>query len=285
VDANNTPVHRAFLLKSGTMTMTDLGTLVPDLANPGFFLGNSEARGLNDSGQVVGVSDDTLPSEHAFFLDTTVGPRFMRDLFSLVPPSMLPGPADPSVANAINNSGMVVGTASAADAAGNIVQHAFFWSQTAFGLTDLGTLIPDPANPGRFLGESSAQAVNDVGQIAGDSDSLPPGAGALRLAATFGQPPVVLMAGPNPCVATSINDNPAGVEAVGWFVSGMSPSGPLTSGLYVSNMKGVVDLNTQLSTPDWTIQKAMGINNSGQICGIGAHATLGGPRAILLTPT
>jgi hypothetical protein len=32
--------------------------------------------------------------------------------------------------------------------------------------------VADPANPGSFLGESSAQAVNDAGQIAGDSDSL-----------------------------------------------------------------------------------------------------------------
>jgi hypothetical protein len=63
------------------------------------------------------------------------------------------------------------------------------------------------------------------------------------------------------------------------------PANPSVANAIASNAMGVVDLNSQLATPDWTIQKAMGINNAGQICGIGTHATLGGPRAILLTPT
>lgn len=57
--------------------MTDLGTFIPDPANPGLFLGNSEARGINDAGQVVGLSDDTVGSEHAFFVDTKA-PRLTR---------------------------------------------------------------------------------------------------------------------------------------------------------------------------------------------------------------
>jgi probable HAF family extracellular repeat protein len=281
VDAGGTTVTRAFLFRAGAMS--DLGTFVPDPSNPGFFLGNSEARGINDAGQIVGKADDTNGVEHGFFLDLSVSPT-MRNLFSLVPPIMLPGPADPSVANAINNSGMVVGTASAADAASNIVERAFSWDPATATMTDLGTLVPDPANPGKFLGESSAEAVNNAGQIFGDSETVPPGVGSIRMATGFGATPV-LMAGPSPGSGTGINDNPAGAEMVGWFQSGVGASGPVTSGLYVSNAAGVVDLNSQLATPNWTIQKATGINDKGQICGIGTHATLGANRAILLTPT
>jgi len=281
VDAGGTTVRRAFLFRGGVMT--EFGTLVPDPSNPGAFLGNSEARGINDAGQIVGKSDDTNSVEHGFFLDLSVSPA-MRNLFSLVPPIMLPGPADPSVANAIDNSGMVVGTAAAADAAGNIVDRAFSWTPAAFNLTDLGTLVPDPANPGKFLGESSGLAVNNAGVTVGDSETVPPSAGSIRMATSFGASPV-LMAGPNPGIGTGINDNPAGTEMVGWFQSGMGPSGPVTSGLYVSSAAGVVDLNSQLATPGWTIQKATGINDKGQICGEGTHATLGPGRAILLTPT
>jgi probable HAF family extracellular repeat protein len=280
IDAGGTTVTRAFLFRGGAMG--DLGTFLPDPANPGFFLGNSEANSINDAGQIVGKADDTNSIEHGFFLDLSVSPT-MRNLFSLVPPIMLPGPADPSVATAINNSGLVVGTAAAVDAAGNIIERAFSWDPTTATMTDLGTLVPDPVNPGKFLGESSAEAVNNAGIAVGDSDTVPPGVAQIRMATSFGASPV-LMAGPSPGAGSGINDNPAGAEMVGWFQSGVGASGPVTSGLYVSNAAGVVDLNSQLATPGWTIQKATGINDKGQICGIGTHAALGPNRAILLTP-
>src|SRR5438552_18665523 len=41
----------------------------------------------------------------------------------------------------------------------------------AAAMVDLGTLVPDPASPRRFIGGSSAIAINGAGTIAGDSDT------------------------------------------------------------------------------------------------------------------
>ena len=88
--------------------VTDLGVL------PGFTL--SEAHGINDSGQVVGLMNNAT-SAHAF-LWTSGG---MQDL------GELPGGADVSFGNAVNSSGEVAG--SSVDASAN--HRAFLWTSGA----------------------------------------------------------------------------------------------------------------------------------------------------------
>ena len=71
----------------------------------------------------------------------------------------------------------------------------FSWTQTAMLPLIWEPLLPDPLNPGKFLLASSAQALNNAGVIVGDSDVVPPGLGAVRVAARFNGSTVVVIAG------------------------------------------------------------------------------------------
>src|SRR6266571_6354380 len=110
----------AFLWSSGS-GMQDLGTLPGD--------NQSQANGINDSGQVVGYSLYFIPLSnsifHAFLWSSGSG---MRDLGAL-------SGADSSRASGINNSGQVVGESFASS--GGL--RAFLWS-SASGMQDLSAL-------------------------------------------------------------------------------------------------------------------------------------------------
>lgn len=122
---------------------------------------NSSAYGINNSGQVVGESDTgpildpsfrlkgfALFGTHAFLWTEGVG---MIDLGHLG--------GRRSLATAISNTGIVVGTSTALNGA----SRAFRWTQ-AGGMTDLNTLLP--SNSGWVL--TVAWDVNDRGQITGE---------------------------------------------------------------------------------------------------------------------
>ncbi len=120
-------------------TITDLGTL------GGRF---SSASDINESGQIVGVSNllgDTV--SHAFLYSNGI----MKDLKTLG--------GTFSDASAINNSGQVVGDASLT---GDTASHAFLYRNGT--MTDLGTL------PGGSL--SQAHAINNHGEIVGGADTV-----------------------------------------------------------------------------------------------------------------
>ena len=103
---------------------------------------SSRAEGVNDAGQVVGVSYLAgSPSPRAFFYDRGV----MSELGDF-------GGAA-SLASAINQAGQIVGGADDADG----VSHAFLYQDGV--MRDLGTLTP-----GR---PTSATAMNDTGMIVG----------------------------------------------------------------------------------------------------------------------
>ncbi|UCG50115.1 MAG: right-handed parallel beta-helix repeat-containing protein, partial [Phycisphaerales bacterium] len=106
--------------------------------------GYSEAHGINEAGQIVGVSRTSAGHKHAFIWDAANG---MSDLGTL-------GGSE-SVAYGLNGLGQVVG--SSGTSAGRL--HAFLWESGM--MTDLGTLGGGLA--------SEARAINDAGQVVGES--------------------------------------------------------------------------------------------------------------------
>ena len=116
--------------------MQDLGTLPGDL--------NSTATSINNSGQVVGWSQNSSSSQHAFLYNAGT----MQNL------GTLPGDLNGS-ANSVNNSGQVVGWSS-----GGYVR-AFLY--TGGTMEDLNNLAP--ASSGWKL--ETANAINNKGQIVG----------------------------------------------------------------------------------------------------------------------
>ncbi|MFF2287228.1 hypothetical protein [Peribacillus butanolivorans] len=274
IDAYGTDVDRAFSFVQGGI-LVDLGTFVPDSANPGHFLGYSDAKGVNDAGQIVGWADDANGVRRAFLFDPAVGQ--MQDVSAAHALSLPAGTLDPSEATAINNAGVIVGSATFIDAANNAVQQAFVRQSSQTTLDGLGTLLPDPLQAGLFFGSSSALALNSTGVVVGQSDAIPP---VTPLGVIFSTPNIPL--GPLPNQALGANSGTSLDQVVGHFWP--NPGDPKMSGFVADVTNGMVDLNTQLATPGWRIESATGINDFGQICGVGTHNTLGGPRAILLTP-
>jgi len=122
--------RQAFLWNAGTVV--DLGTLGG---------AGSEARAINDSGQIVGTAHLDGGAMHAF-LYTGTG---LTDLGTLGGKN--------SMAYGIDNAGEVIGVSQTAE---NGVQHAFLYRQGA--MTDLGTLGGN---------ESQANGINDSGWIVG----------------------------------------------------------------------------------------------------------------------
>jgi probable HAF family extracellular repeat protein len=117
--------------------MTDLGTLGG---------ADSIAYAINDVGQIVGYASPPNSSVHAFLYSggklTDLGVFF-----------------DSSVAEALNRSGVVVGTADVLNSNGTTDSHAFIYSGGK--LQDLNNLIPKGS--GWVLTE--ATGINDTGQI------------------------------------------------------------------------------------------------------------------------
>src|SRR5262245_58535821 len=137
------------------ITVTDLVTTVPTLIG-------SEAVGINNPGQVVGELD----AQAFLWTPDPNGPGTVTLLGSLVPPQPGVPPAE-SRAEAINDSGDIVGSSDFIDSNGNKVRRAFLWRNGQ--MRELGTLIIDPNVTGAFLGNSRALAINSQGSIVGVS--------------------------------------------------------------------------------------------------------------------
>jgi probable HAF family extracellular repeat protein len=240
--------QRAFVFNTSIRTMQVLlPTLFPDPAGSGAFFGNSKALGINDHGQIVGVSDtadvnpDGSPVRHAFLFDSTTG--VMTDLGTLI--SRMSNPAQTnanSEARAINNRGQIVGVSDSLDANSAPVQRAFLFDPGGFSgrrHMDLGTL--NPANrPVSFfvdLGNSEANAINNRGDIVGTADT--------------GQ--------------VDVNGE------------------PIRRGFIFDGTRPIQDLNATPLPAGWTITEATGINDNGDICGFGVDGS-GSTRGLLLLP-
>ena len=113
----------------------------------------SEARNINDSGKVVGVSMSDCYGEHAFLYDENATPK-MQDLGTLG--------GDYWVATDINDSGQVVGRSYTGSGSYISGGGRAFLKESSQPMINLNTLIP--ANSGWTIYE--ATAINNYGQIA-----------------------------------------------------------------------------------------------------------------------
>jgi probable HAF family extracellular repeat protein len=151
-----------------------------------------------------------------------------------------------SVANAINNAGVVVGTTTVASGA----QHGFRWS-AATGMVDLGVL-PGGSN-------SVANAINDAGQVAGTAD---------RENGGYGYPVRWSSTG----AITDLGGTITNRLGVG---NGIDPTGRVAGGQRAADSEGspfamLYDTSggsINLGTPPDSLGAANGINARGQVVG------------------
>ncbi len=137
------PQTHAFLWRNDGTPMIDLGTVGG---------ANSSPSGLNNSGQVVGTSSMQGARISRAFVWRNNGSR-MLNLGTLG--------GGYSEGRGINASGWAIGVA--ATAANE--QHAFLWKDDGKGMRDLNALV-DPADPLKpYVLLTSADAINDAGDI------------------------------------------------------------------------------------------------------------------------
>jgi probable HAF family extracellular repeat protein len=148
---------RSYLVDLNSKTVTDIGSLGGSY---------SDARGINDAGQVVGQSDTAGGARHAFI----TGPdgMGMRDLGTL-------GGAD-SYAQGINDAGQVVGWSETVGCA--VLRHVFITGPDGAGMMDLNSLVDVPG--GLIL--TNATGINNSGQVLAISTIPEPEIYALFLA-------------------------------------------------------------------------------------------------------
>ena len=146
--AGNTAVH-AFVTGPNGVGMKDLHTF----GGSGF----SEARGINEAGQVVGQLSSELSSVYSRAFITSPDGVGMRDRGTL-------DGTDSSFVNDINNAGQVVGISSIPGffPLREEVDYAFITGPDGMGMTRLAT----------FGGtESAAFGINDAGQVVGVAET------------------------------------------------------------------------------------------------------------------
>lgn len=174
-----------FAAPTFAVTTVDLGTLYPDPAHPGKFLGDSYAYSVNTYGQVVGNAAYTDGKTRAFLWQpgsahSTSGT--MKLLPTLWPDATHPGKyLGNSHAYGINANGSITGVSDTT----NGQQHAFRWTPsgantTTGTITDLGMM-----SSGTY---SYGCAINSSAQIAGFGNTLSHGlmdAHGFRYASSF----------------------------------------------------------------------------------------------------
>jgi probable HAF family extracellular repeat protein len=223
--------------------------------------------GINDSGQIAG----SLQGYRSSKADYVYG--FLHQNGSWTDLGGLPySKGWVTYPKGINELGQIVGSGFT-DASGQVLRRAFLWQNDS--ITDLGAL------PGGN-GHSSAWAINNLGQIVGDSDGNGLG-GRVTLwdHGTIVQLPNLI--GDNFGEAFSINDSGqvVGRSIFSGTVNGQSVFQQRAC-LWESGQ--VYDLNVLTSLqPSSQLIWASDINSNGQICGQGINMS-GYSEAFLLTP-
>lgn len=238
------PLDLAFLDVNGVMT--SLGTLESNSYT------ESEALGVNDSGQVVGWSVITGGVDRAFLYSDGQ----MTDLGTLGSANV----TGTSMANGINNSGEIVGNTWVDSGSGPGSQQAFLdvnGVMTALGIP-VGT-------------RSNANAINSSGQIVGSSGDPSLGASnPVQHAILWNNGTATdlgTLAGFSYAEATSINDS--GV-IVGDAYNGSEPD---KGHAFIYENGVMTDVNSLLPAADsgWVLNSATQIDNADEICGLGTY--------------
>ena len=241
--------------------------------------GNTHAVFISDSGMIGGYYTKSLSGNVSSWRGSiwTVDPKDPRKYRQVNLPILVG--LDPNfkgttaLPRAFNQSGQAAGYADNEV----IGQHACFWNNdAAHSIVDLGTF------PGDW--SSIGWGMNNLGQVVGESH--PP----------FGSRPVVwnsdaahtpselpLLPGDNYGTATAINNLGQALGSSALNQDGTWNVGPAKLVLWRDG--GVFELQSVLD-PDtgagWALVTANGLNNLGQIVGLGLHN--GQNRAYLLTP-
>lgn len=244
IQVEASPTH-AFKWTQGT-GIADLGTIGGD---------QSAANGVNNAGDIVGWSTLNPGSsrKNAVMWKSGGGNVNLQTLGGME-----------SYAMGINELGQVVGQAS--DAAD--VPRPFLWDEVN-GMVDL-------TNPGD--GGGYANAVNETGHVVGSSKFGFSGStihafywkpiGGMHDLGTFGGAE---------SYTGGINDFD---QVVGYALD----ASDVPKAFIWDPVNGMIDLNTRINpgSNGWVLEGAGGINNNGQICGVGRFG--GQVRAFLATP-
>lgn len=220
---------------------------------------NAQASGVNNRGEVVGLSE--TPNVDACspnFLQ--VRAALWRDgQISELPP--LPGDPD-AAAIALNDHDDVIGFSGCATGA----IHALVWHHGT--PLDLGNLGGEMFNiPG---------AINNRGQITGESDLPGDTTHHAFLWDKGGMTDLGTLAGYGASVGNGINDQG---QVVGFGDNGVSQVAVIWEG-------GVAtDLNTLIApNPDWFLAEALSINDRGEITGYAFSSSTGYMESFVVTP-
>ncbi len=250
----------AFMLASGSTTISELGTL------PGFQY--SEALGISNSGVIVGDASGTTTAGytmHAFVYANST----MTDLNSAI--NSAGAAAVESKANGINSNGDVTGYWQ--DGAG--IQHAFVYNLNSGSLDTLPTLLPSASSS-----NSVGNAINSSGVVVGSADVASGAFGPLQHAFSYSNSSITDLGalGGAGNFSTAYAINSAGV------VVGTSSDSSGSLNAFVTDAGTMYNLNSLVNQLDgWQLQGATGINSNGDIVGYGVDPN-STPAAFLLTP-
>ncbi|HLV79760.1 MAG TPA: hypothetical protein VKT32_05735 [Chthonomonadaceae bacterium] len=244
VDGSGNPILHAFL--------TESNSVIDPNADDLYTLGGNDsiALGINDNVLIVGAAQDA----NGITWSTLWDAGNTQNLGAL---SSLNTPINDQ-ANGINNSGVIVGQ-SITDSG---VNHAFLYTNILSDLTPT------------LSGASAATAINASGQVAGvytnpaieEPDAFLWTNGSMTEIGTLG-----------------ISSMAHALNSYGLVVGESATSGNGTHAFLYANA-GIMDLNTLLpANSGWTLVSAYGINDVGQIVGVGNGPN--GSHGFLLTPT
>jgi probable HAF family extracellular repeat protein len=230
--------------------MLDLGTL----GGP-----NSEARGINNLGQVVGRADESTAagSFRAFFWNSATGMLNLGTFGGATDPN---GLNSGSEANAINDKGQVVGSV--------------YGLMRGLLYNYLRPFVWDAGSGGGFLGSAyyTAQAtgINEAGQIVGNSGTIRRSEVSLfpRWYEAYDA-----FLWQNSAMSGLGFDNPPPYSA---FEVSINKYAQVVGLGYLWQEGARIDLNSLVDpTLGWTLSTAAGINDAGQIVGQGVHQGVG----------
>ncbi|HXJ59181.1 MAG TPA: DUF3466 family protein [Verrucomicrobiae bacterium] len=214
--------------------------------------GSSVASSVNNSGQIVGYSATPTNWQRALFWPNANSPALPLGSFG--------GLYDEAFA--INDSGQIVGDASAA---GTGSRRAALWNNSSSAPRDLGTL---------GLEQSTAWAINKSGQIVGAAAQYTVSFQVLPIFWANGSSAPVPLATLGGNVGAALGLNSSG-RIVGYSTA--TVNGPSHAVLWDNSASPATDLNTLLpANSGWVLQSAKAINDSGEIVGYGTVG--GGPE-------